>query len=289
MNNKQRKEFYDFYMSDDITNINKIIKSFPSSLIKFCNGSYINDQNYYLDALRKQKLWFSSPRYFNDPFDCVANINFEDVLYNNLQKTFYQICEENLADKLINLEEFIGYRDWIIKRKSKIYAENIQKLIDSMFICCFSEPYNLASLRMWGHYANSHKGFCLEYDTKDICKMFNSFEIMPILYNNEYSFTIPKDNKYDIRKFQMELIYTKAYEWNYEKEWRLCIYNTDKMGVSGFLSPFTVPKSAFLGCKIENRLKKDLLEICFQMKITPYEVYMTPNTYKLNCRKIDMN
>lgn len=289
MNNKQRKEFHEFYISDDISNVDQIVKLFPSSLIKFFNGSYINEHNFYLDALRSQKLWFSSPHYFNDPFDCAANVNFEDIIYQNLLKKFYRICEKNFAEELINYEGFTGYRDWKIKKDSQIYTYNIHKLIDTIFISCFSESSNLTSLRMWGYYANSHKGFCLEYDIRDLYKMHNDFEILPVYYHDDYSFVIPKKNKRELQRFKLALIFTKAYEWNYEKEWRLLTFNNDEMGNSGFLAPFIIPTKAYLGCKIENRLKEDLLEICVQMKITPYEVYMIPNTYKLECRKININ
>lgn len=119
--------------------------------------------------------------------------------------------------------------------------------------------------------------------------MYKNFETIPIYYTNKYSFIVPTKNNHTVRRFKLALIFTKAYEWQYEKEWRLFTFNNDKIGNPGFLAPFIVPKRVFLGCKIENRLKKDLLEICVQMKIAPYEMYMIPNTYKLKYRRIDIN
>lgn len=62
-------------------------------------------------------------------------------------------------------------------------------------VACFSET-NVSSL-MWGHYADSHKGYCLEYDFKrafaeddELCTRFsfsdvNSAFLAPVVYSDK--------------------------------------------------------------------------------------------------------
>jgi hypothetical protein len=80
----------------------------------------------------------------NDPFDsrgvCWNTDEIEDFLKTRVPK-----------DKI---KEF-GSIDGIVEGAIASLRNNIK-------ITCFSEE--LFSMPMWSHYANNHKGFCIEYD-----------------------------------------------------------------------------------------------------------------------------
>lgn len=82
-------------------------------------------------------------------------------------------------------------------------------------IICFSD--NWRSPVMWAHYANKHYGICLGFDIPD--------ELAgPVIYNpNRLKFELQEDKKlYGIDDAFIETLrYTKAKEWEYEREWRL--------------------------------------------------------------------
>ena len=130
----------------------------------------------------------------------------------------------------------------------------VKMLQQSMRISCFSEVYN--SPIMWGHYADSGKGFCVKYKIKPFhsipfcknkkvitghsCANKGLLSILPVIYQNErYNCTpiIEDQQKYFIAEslqLDLDLSYHdylrgfkiscfKSSEWKYEKEWRLML------------------------------------------------------------------
>mmetsp|Transcript_21514 Transcript_21514/g.9957 ORF Transcript_21514/g.9957 Transcript_21514/m.9957 type:complete len:151 (+) Transcript_21514:1702-2154(+) len=73
---------------------------------------------------------------------------------------------------------------------------------------------------MWAHYADGHKGICLEFDTS-----FSPFsETMKV----DYSYNFPSippirllDESHEFDREIMKPLLTKYKCWSYEKEWRL--------------------------------------------------------------------
>lgn len=94
---------------------------------------YYSVNDYSKDSLQKQYFWFSKPTEFNDPFDCNM-----DILTN------YPLFNKKLDE--ISPEIKTGFRD-----AAKHFG-----------ICCFSEENN--NMHLWSLYANSYKGFVLEFD-----------------------------------------------------------------------------------------------------------------------------
>ena len=89
-------------------------------------------------------------------------------------------------------------------------------------VACFSEDVD--NILMWAHYADGHRGFCLEFDTKD--ETFSKAH--PVVYSN----LLPALNMADVfirnsRNNLMAIYTTKAASWAYEKEWRLLIDKGD--------------------------------------------------------------
>ncbi len=285
MNNQQRYNFHDMYILDDNSKLIQIIQTFPLSLIKF-----FNDSTYNLTALEQQKIWFSSPYYFNDPFDCAINIDFEEAAYKDLVKMNNNLFDNKIPNTLFDLND-VNVKSFLkihAAKKSKIYRNNATSVLSNIFISCLTEISNLGSLVMWSHYANSHKGFCLEYDMRDFLINYDKFHIIPVYYSNSYSFNWHIETEYDMRKTKLSLAFIKAYEWYYELEWRLMNENIEQSEDSGFLLPFLKPKRIYLGCKMDKDFKKDLIFICKQKNIIIYEGFLIPNTYNLAFKKIDV-
>lgn len=284
MDNEQRKNFHDMYILDDNSRLFQIVQTFPLSLIKF-----FNDSNYNLNALKQQKIWFSSPHYFNDPFDCAVNIDFVDAAYKDLIEMNNNLFNKESSDILFdindpNIKSFLKIH---AQKRGNTYLDNATNVTNSIFISCLTEINNLGSLIMWGHYANSHKGFCLEYDIRDFMMNYDDFQIIPVYYSNNYSFNWHTETECDMRKFKLALAFTKAYEWYYELEWRLMNTSIEQSGNNGFLLPFLKPKRVYLGCKMDKDFKKDLIFICIQKNIAIYEGFLIPNTYNIAFKKFE--
>src|SRR5271156_4149739 len=99
---------------------------------------------------------------------------------------------------------------------------------------------------MWGHYASSHTGICLEFDASCApfararkVKYLSAYPAYDVLANNNY-----------------ESLFTKSADWFYEAEWRLiaeerAFSQSDRTikADNDFLTiPLRVLKSVIIGC-----------------------------------------
>jgi len=110
-----RRRYYDLEIFDTRElNRDKAISFLPKKIYKYFS---INKNT--LRVIREGQLWFSTPKSFNDPFDCKVKIGFgntRDEIIDNLTKflpeKFNHIISDpemsnffdnpNLANKLLN-------------------------------------------------------------------------------------------------------------------------------------------------------------------------------------------
>ena len=153
------------------------------------------------DLLKYGKITFSEPSGLNDPLEAKLIIKSED---------------EMLQDDLkVYMKAFL--------------REDVRIL--SLSSTCRSMP-------MWAHYADDHKGICVEFELSPYG--MNSY--MNFLYKDEYSLNLPVYsvlyqpqesrviNYEDWIKMndaeQSSILYlSKTDEWSYEKECRLFLFN----------------------------------------------------------------
>lgn len=119
----------------------------PYSLFK-----YQKFNSYSLLNLKNSELYFNKPIDFNDPFDCAVceqkKLSSSDI--NKLDKIFKK---ENPKYKKAEIkEEYLTTLN-----------ETISKSFKKISCCCFSKSNK--EILMWSHYADSHRGFCLEFST----------------------------------------------------------------------------------------------------------------------------
>lgn len=144
---------------------------------------------------------------------------------------------------------------------------------------------------MWSHYANSHKGYCIEYEF-NIAEQIYSL-IHPVKYAKE-RYAISARDFSDNTKGLIEAICHKAEDWSYECEWRMIIPYTkteliDWLYKNGVLFAFSLKgnmRSIYLGAKCEEKFKNEV--VCFgkEQGIKVYQMKLSSDTYKLNAKKI---
>ena len=83
---------------------------------------------------------------------------------------------------------------------------------------------------MWAHYANEHKGFCVEYNVEDLPGNSNEFfdMIHPVFYTDNIfdatSYLIATTPELKNPEFLQQAALIKTKDWAYEDEWRLVAY-----------------------------------------------------------------
>ena len=188
-------------------------------------------------------------------------------------------------------------------------SEDISNLYDLASIACFTETNN--NQLMWSHYADSHKGFCVEYDLKllpkdslEVCK-----HLFPVLYgekriinynlkklNNELKELREAINKQyvydDIEYFNniIPLFITKGTAWAYEKEWRVIytkkdMYEIDDDVLYSCNIPFSCISAVYLGYRIDKEVKENIIEICRRLSkernISVFQEILSDDSYEI--------
>jgi hypothetical protein len=218
-----------------------------------------------LSLLTRGELYFSSPREFNDPFDCWVPVfpsKITEEFVKNKMKEDSKFKEYIITEFNRDISSFVKYHnnpmiDYDLK--TRIH----RKSLDDNLVCCFSTEHN--NLLMWSHYAESHKGICLgikcRYKNKvkylDLISEKGKVEI-PIESVN-YSLDGKKEMPIPANMIKNDIIkknsYLKAKEWEYEKEIRAIITKEE------------------VGSKILKLRKNSIKEIYFGINV-PYKIIL---------------
>ena len=75
-------------------------------------------------------------------------------------------------------------------------------------------------------------------------------------------------------------MYTKASEWEYEKEWRVS-YCLDNSNGAGFEAACGLPKRVYLGCKAPEKLREDIFDLCTNNGVEVFQMKLKSESYKL--------
>lgn len=200
-----------------------------------------------LETLFKGKVYMSEINGFNDPFDGRA------FFYN----------PKELED---------------VERLKHCGGRLIEDFCEFVRVACFTAN-GVQSMPMWAHYANNHRGFCVEYDVKNSLDLKSN--LFPVQYTDQrldissemIKQAIKISNAIDATKqkgdlvtmledktliYLPQLLYNiKHLSWSYEKEYR-CIIASNADGM-----PFinAKPKAIYIGRDCNNKKAQYLFDI----------------------------
>ena len=305
----------------------------PSKLYRFRRVS-----KYSINALINDEIWGSAIRTFNDPYECLpcydvekinayidhefsqvsfkshlrqfSSSNIPDWLRTNyppemidaLHGSSVQLLNLDLTDQLRSIKNnIVGLWNSNLENfKTQFVTEILQR--ENMYhVACFSE--SCRSTLMWAHYANSHTGFCLEYDFKSYIKdcsencenilscpgfMLN-YSIAPVIYSeNRYDasagfmsmlsnwliekWNIPMSNVYFDMFLPTKTMLTKSRAWEYEQGWRLFKIALTYENSPHKLVSYMKPSAVYLGARIKEHNKRRLIKICKEKSIPCYQM-----------------
>lgn len=140
-------------------------------------------------------------------------------------------------------------------------------------ILCLSETND--NLTMWAHYADSHRGFLIGFDSNSTFFNQKLSEtdtirfVRPVTYANKRSpLTLLNENITEDDAGEgliSQFFFTKSRHWEEEKEWRMILPLKDSSRVENELYLFQVPENAIteviLGCKMQQEEKEKILDV----------------------------
>jgi hypothetical protein len=159
-----------------------------------------------LSILINKKIWVAKPESLNDPFDCKIKFKLE-------------INSEAFSEHLIRKGKSNGNR----QREYENCLKGLQMTMEDIGnLGVFSMSQIKDNILMWSHYANHHKGFCIVFVRKNDNILGDIAKTHQVEYDCNYPEAYPfdKNGNYD-RSIFNKMLFTKAKDWKYEKEWRL--------------------------------------------------------------------
>jgi len=194
-----------------------------------------------IEALKKNNLYLSGINALNDPFEL-------KYLYLDKSKSIYSKESSDLLKFIRNLVR----------------------------VACFVGASPFSNMPMWAHYANCHKGFCVEYAVKNSCYLY------PVQYSPRrepvtnitdriiFSMLEAIDNKQEelSQEAQQLIIWlfltgTVKYDfWKDEEEYRI-LYFASKSAEKGELVPLQdlglEAKHIYIGTSCNERNRQELI------------------------------
>jgi hypothetical protein len=200
-------------------------------------------------TILENELFFAAPSSFNDPFDCYPAFDFDATvteMVNYYIRPLRRLAPQASEIELIH-EALAKVHDPVRSPLAgemqasiqTLHAEHITKTIG---VLCLSKQHD--EILMWSHYANFHRGICLQFDASH-AYFENAHEV-------RYHAKRPRVNPFRDTTIQMmdAALLAKAEQWRYEEEWRLIHYQNGP-GVRKF------PPEALTGILLGARITQE--------------------------------
>jgi len=195
----------------------------PAALFKFMSAYRIRatlpEPSDLFRLLRQDQIYVPSPAQFNDPYDCMPDVRTESTA-----------AEQRAAARRGAHRRMPGRPRYEVRRLAhdmritlnngrlgsidadRGAADAVRYILrDLGVLCATTDPLNLL---MWGHYASSHTGVCVRFDTR-----YNPFlNAKRVTYEDERPVLRPLSRDRGRQAAEASLV--KARLWSYEREWR---------------------------------------------------------------------
>lgn len=227
---------------------------------KYRGGSFKRD----LQSLKNDTFWASNTKQLNDPYEGFISIKDYQQQLNNPKNIFSQ-HRTNLTLIEQSLKNIIDMKD------TKLGILSLSKRYDDELL--------------WAHYANSHKGFCIEYDLDRLLSKQNPKHRF---FDIQYSDKIPNldfsqllgQNDPDI--LIKKMLGYKSQRWEYEQELRII---TENQGINTY--DYRAVKAIYFGLKTPKPTISKTMKTLQGRKIKYYQMHLKSNSFQFEAKQIE--
>lgn len=237
------------------------------------------------DVIKNLTIRFSQVSALNDPFELCPHLSGlaskEDLrrqIEEELGRIIYLEYEKlnPQVKSLISLSDFSEKISAnfpnilpLIEQPATLFTSSVKSALSSfgekVGMLCLSE--NPDSLLMWAHYADSHRGYVIQFDAEN--KFFDqritSEDLLRSLKKVVYKDVRPSTYVYDMS--DIDYLLTKGLEWEYEAEWRMFLPldmadSKIKIGndtICLYKYPPEAIKSIIFGCRMSEEKKSEII------------------------------
>lgn len=167
-----------------------------------------------------------------------------------------------------------------------IVLKNNPNVQDFFRVLCLTRQYD--NILMWSYYADSHKGYCFEYDVEDILKEIQNSPINGLCVYSDVEYEKEIELKNPVKEFSYEdinhyikAVFIKYKEWGHERESRFVMIAKDYKNYEekgGFIKIKPGIKQIYKGCvedekKLLNSDGKEMPSIQMKKDENKYKLY----------------
>ncbi|HKO46871.1 MAG TPA: DUF2971 domain-containing protein [Polyangiaceae bacterium] len=158
-----------------------------------------------------RQLYLNSVTKFNDPFEFRFRGQMDEEPDPEQWKSWINLADLTEEQKTHLLALSMAEVARVIGVTSKQFRQQLEQQCGVFCLCQDAD-----NLLLWAHYANSHKGICLEFDTS--VAPLNA-DIHEVIYQTDLPvMSLPS---VDFETFSDQVLLGKSPHWKYEREWRL--------------------------------------------------------------------
>lgn len=241
-----------------------------------------------IDVLLGRSIRFSSPAVLNDPFELKPHLaalasrehmeseialRFPELVREEFEKLSSEVrslvsaeaLQEVLLRQLPQMKQNIqGMAGMLTPKLQDVMARKFEELIG---ILCLTEVAD--SLLMWAHYADSHRGFVIEFDESSpfFDRRVRLDDELRHLRKVSYNTKRPSLTLVEVEDFSPFM--TKGTDWQYEAEWRMMmpldaaskIVKNGQHVVHLYEFPADAITSVILGCRMDTQKKEEIKQV----------------------------
>lgn len=243
-----------------------------------------------IDVLQNCMVRYTQPEAFNDPFEVKPYITKidaeEDEACSQFEECLLKLLRETCEKQPKHVQDKLSY-DALLKLAQEVIGPDFKKafydfmemltpMIRSTWTEKFTNTFGIFSLTekpdnllMWAHYAASHEGFVIGFDSDQPCF---------------HEKNRPGDELHHIRKVEYrenrpalafseisgtEILMIKSTQWSYEQEWRIIrhlqeankIIQAHPYPIHLFQFPSAAVSEIILGCRMNEEKREDITKI----------------------------
>ncbi|HTG34036.1 MAG TPA: DUF2971 domain-containing protein [Thermoanaerobaculia bacterium] len=244
--------------------------------------------SWFEQFLTTDQVWASNPTQFNDPYDCRQTYDFAASPEEWEKRVDHGIVGASAgylgaAGKLQLYSEQLEALGTGLKKEAKyndpaVQADMgrlMQEFLDKARVLCLCETQT--NPRLWAHYADGHRGFCLEFDTS-----MEPFRAYRVRYTRDYpKLGINATPDQCLRTFLL----TKSELWKDEQEWRCVLLEG---GPAQWPIPQRALKAVIFGTRASADLRATITQLIAVHKpwVALREVVEVPFSYDLQVRPL---
>jgi hypothetical protein len=221
----------------------------------------VKDREHTFRILTHNEVYFAKCTDFNDPFDCRLHISVEADFATH--KAQLRKLHPGLSEAELYVRTHEDLHPTNIKRREHEVNAHTRRMNENIGI--FSMSAKRDNLLMWSHYADCHRGICIEFKTTEGA-LFGC-DLLDVYYDGNY----PRLNVCDDVDFEFvkRCLRTKSADWDYEKEWRI-IYK--EVGCQSFRPEDSELTGVILGAHISTA-DKGLVRECLARSSLAVQLY----------------